>query len=191
MQRHYSNNSRCNSHRNLGITHIRYVSDTVYIKAMNLGMKGATDIGGVPGKINRGRSVAVDRKAFRLEPCGDGLYIFGGQAESLPEFRGRESFVIEGRFGVLLIACQFIQRLLLFRRKSQQELHVLHGQTVRNGAAIVCGSGFGARVSGKNDVLIPIDWLSYHTSRRLRWSSLRASCTGPPHDGKKSCSAPR
>ena len=63
---------------------------------------------------------------------------------------------------------------------------MLHGQIVRNGAAIVRDSSFGACVSRKNDRLIPIDWLSYYASRRLRWSSLRASCTGPPHDGKKS-----
>ena len=67
---------------------------------------------------------------------------------------------------------------------------MLHGQTVRNDAAIVRGSRFGACVSGKNDPLIPIDRLSYHTARRLRWSSLRASRTGPPHYGKKSDNIP-
>ena len=84
-------------------------------------MKRSAHLACGPGEIDRSGAGPVDRKTFGLEPRGGRLNILRSQAELLLELFGRKPLVIVRRLGVLLIASEIVELLLLFTREGAAE----------------------------------------------------------------------
>ena len=134
-------------------------------KAVNFCLEGFVHLGGGAGKIDEHAAGIddVDAEPLEFEPAGDGVEVRLRQAEAFAEFlRGHPVMEVWRAIGVEFVD-ELLEGLFLFRRALQLEQHVVHGEIVGHGAAIVRRPRFGMGVARECDAICFIDAL--HDSR--------------------------